>query len=255
MASLLLAIWCHFDTIMKSSYIPCCATLLALCHLPVNAATVLSSWTFETNSPGTLSNSTVGPLVTAESGVFASISSMRGRHASADSDWTSPLGNGSTTAYSGNNWGIGDSFEFFTRTTGYSSITIAFDQIASASGPRNFNLLYSLNGSDFFQAPGSNYTLANASWNGTSRNSGSVYSIDLSSISAINHQPSVWLRLAQVDGIAVNGGSIAASGTSRIDNISITAAIPEPSTTMLCALAAPILLRRKRRGSSDKIAR
>lgn len=232
---------------MNPTLLPCCATLLAITQLPVSAATTLSSWSFETNQPGTLSNAASGPLIAAESGVYAAFSSMQGIHSSADSDWSAPLGNGSATAYSSNNWNTGDSYQFITRTSGYSSITIAFDQIASNSGPRNFNLLYSLNGTQFFVAPGSTYTLANASWNATTRNNNSAYSIDLSGISSLNNQPSIWLRLAQIDTTSVGGGFVVSSGTSRIDNISITAAIPEPSTSLLTALALPALLRRRRR--------
>ena len=65
-------------------------------------ATVLSSWTFETNTPADLSNSVVGPPVLSEGGIY--LGTVTGLHASAASDWTTPAGNGSANSYSVNTW-------------------------------------------------------------------------------------------------------------------------------------------------------
>lgn len=234
---------------MKNKLPSCCATLLAVIPLPATAATVLSSWTFETNVPSALNNSASSPLLIADAGVFSASSTLQGIHASSNTDWSSPLGNGSPHAYSSNNWGAGDSYQFITRTTGYSSITIAFEQIASDTGPKNFKLLYSLDGSQFFDVSGGNYSVANQSWNSTSKNSNSAFSFNLGGISSLNNQSAVWLRLAQVGTDAVAGGSVTTSGSSRIDNVFVTAAIPEPSAALLGALALPAMLRRKRRSA------
>ena len=47
---------------------------------------------------------------------------------SSASDWTTPAGNGSSDAFSVNNWTVSDYFEFDFDTTGYISLVLDFEQ-------------------------------------------------------------------------------------------------------------------------------
>lgn len=218
------------------------------CATSAHAATVLAKWTFETNTPADLSNSTTGPTVAAEEGT----GSFQGIHADSASDWTTPTGNGSANSYSVNTWGVGDYFGFTTSTTGYTDVTVSFAQVSSSTGPRDFELRYSTDGSSFTTF--STYTVlpnqAGApglgSWSSSTENTGYNYTFDLSAINSIENLSTVYFRLVQVSTAdATPPGTVAAGGTSRVDNVTVTA-IPEPTTALLGLGSIGLLLRRRR---------
>jgi hypothetical protein len=220
--------------------------------LPLHAATLLSSWTFETNTPADLSNSATGPSVTSESGLFTTGYSLVGVHASALTDWTTPAGYQSTNSYSSADWAVGDYYQFASSSSGYEGVTISLAQVSSNTGPAQFTLRYSTDGSNFTDF--SAYTvLANAgnnSWSNGTTIANTAYSFDLSSVSALNDKATVYFRLV-VTGLAdaAPPGNFAVGGTSRIDNISVsaTSAVPEPtSAAVLGSLALLSMLRRRR---------
>ena len=70
---------------------------------------------------------------------------------------------------------------------------------------------------------------------------------DLSGIDAIENQPSLTLRLVNSDTVAVNGGTVAAGGTSRVDNVIVSSGVPEPGTLCLLGLGAAVGLLPRRR--------
>ena len=135
----------------------------------VQAATILSSWTFETNTPPDLNNSAVGPSVASEGGAFPG--TLQGTHASAGSDWSTPAGNGSANSYSANEWAVGDYTQIVTSTLGYNGLTLTFDATSSGTGPRDFKVAASTDGSTFTDTGFTYSVLANASpnptWNAT----------------------------------------------------------------------------------------
>ena len=122
--------------------------------LSANAQTI-AQWTFETSVP-----LTAGPI-TPETGT----GSASGSHASGVTVYSSPSGNGSTHSYSANTWAINDYWQFSSATAGYSGIQLDWDETSSGTGPRDFVLSYSTDGSTFTPF-GSPYTvLANAAPN------------------------------------------------------------------------------------------
>lgn len=220
----------------------------AACATSSHAATVLAKWTFETNTPADLNDSASGPTVAAEEGT----GSFQGIHASAASDWTTPTGNGSANAYSVNTWAVGDYFGFTTSTTGYTDVTVSFAQVSSGTGPRDFELRYSTNGTSF--TPFSTYTvLPNqaaapgvGAWSSSTENTGYNYTFNLSAIDSIENLSTVYFRLVMVSTAdATPPGTVATGGTSRVDNVTITA-VPEPSTALLGLGSLGFLLRRRR---------
>ena len=71
------------------------------------------------------------------------------------------------------------------------------------------------------------------------RNSGSLW---VQAGAAIDNAPTVYFELADADTTSANGGTVATSGTDRVDNFTVTAspiAVPEPSASLLalCAVA------------------
>lgn len=227
--------------------------LLAACFAAGAAnAAVLASWGFETNTPADLADSASGPSVLSESGVKTA-AIFQGSHASAAADWTTPQGNGSANSLSVNNWAVGDYFAFVLNSTGYHGITLVFDQVGSSTGPRDFQLSYSTDGSAFTSFGSPYQVLENAStnaWANSPARTTTRYSFDLTSVTGVNNAEVLHFRLTNTTTGSIGGGSVGTTGASRIDNIVISAtAVPEFSSTLglLGGVAFLISLRRRRR--------
>lgn len=205
-------------------------------------ADIIANWTFETSAPAT-----AGPFA-AEAGANAASSFASGVHASATA-FSSPTGNGSARSFSANTWAIGDYYQFTTSTVGYSGIAIQWDQTSSNTGPRDFVIQWSIDGSSFTNL-GSQYSvLANASPNnvwtaGTPR---PEYNIgNFAGPAALDNQATVYFRVRMNTNTSANGGTVAGGGTDRVDNVVISGTIPTPGTMGLMGLAGLVSLRRRR---------
>ncbi len=186
------------------------------------ADSTLAQWTFESSVP-----TTAGPFA-PEVGSGSAL----GFHASPSVVYSNPVGNGSAESFSSNFWSIGDYYQFQVSTVGYSGINLSWDQASSNTGPRDFKLSYSLDGSGFTDHD-DYMVLANASpnpvWNSSTASSTYNISYDLSSIFALNNQSTVYFRLVDISTFSANGGTVGTAGTNRIDNFTVTA-VPEPET-------------------------
>ncbi len=188
----------------------------------VSQGAVLAEWTFETSVP-----TTAGPHV-AEGGIYAASSSAIGFHSSAATVWSNPVGNGSLESFSANNWSAGDYFQFQTSTLGYLGISVSWEQTRSSTGPGNFRLAWSLDGTSFTDAL--NYTVNAVTWSSSSYSSGSAFSANLSTVADLDNKSTIYFRI-----ISDEAGS-AAAGSGRVDDFRITA-IPEPAEWgLICAL-------------------
>lgn len=221
---------------------------LLVCASICVRADVIVQWTFEINTPADLTDSATILGIPADFG----LGTASGVHASTATDWTTPVGNGSANSLNANNWAVGDYYQFQFSTVGYSGIGISFDATSSNTGPRDYDLLYSVNG-DPFTAIGSYSVLANAApnpvWTSGTYNPIYTFFFDLSSIAALDNATSVEIRLQNSSTVSANGGAVAATGTSRIDNFTVFTPVPEPSAIVLAVLGGLMgfaLLRRKR---------
>jgi hypothetical protein len=181
--------------------------LIAVCFS--SSAATISQWTFENSPPADLANSATISGIAADSGN----GTASGVHASASTDWSTPSGNASANSLSANTWAAGDYWQFHVNTIGFSDISISFDQTSSSTGPRNFKLSYSTDGTTFSDFD-SYLVLANASaWNASS-SVGALFEFDLGSIASLDNAASVFFRL-------VSGDTTAGGGTDRIDNVTV----------------------------------
>ena len=189
------------------------ATVLAL-TLAVTASAQprdLALWTFQVSVPAT-----AGPH-TPESGAYAfvGVSAARSCHADPSTAYDNPTGNGSTESFSSNYWGIGDYYEFKTRTAGYQGITIAWDQTRSSTGPTTFSLDYSTDGNTFTNLVPSYTVLSDPNgWSQSTRIMTDVFGPD-SAPAVLNNQATVYFRLTNL--VAPGSGG----GTNRVDNVEI----------------------------------
>lgn len=210
----------------------------SLCVAQLASADTLAQWTFETSilasstpsfSPGAGIAST---NFFAEAGLQSGTAYAFGLHSGA-SAYTSPAGNGSAKSLSSTAWAVDDYYQFSLNTVGYSGISVAFDQMGSNTGPKDFGLSYSTDGTTFIQF--ATYSVINASWSaGTPTANPSSYSFDLSAITDLDNAASVYFRLVNTSTASINNGTVAAGGTGRVDNFTVTAtAVPEPSALAL----------------------
>jgi hypothetical protein len=219
--------------------------LLALISLLVAHTSfggIITQWTFESSfgSIGGTSNHIDNITPETGSGLASEV------HASASTAWSSPAGNSSAHSLSANNWAVGDYYQFQTSTIGFSGISVQYDQTGSSTGPRDFTLSYSLDGSSFTQV-GSLYAVLlnggapNPSWGAATGSSAYTFSYDLSGVSALDNAASVFFRVADASTTSIGNGTVATTGTDRIDNFTVfVAPIPEPSTVALGILGGLI---------------
>lgn len=220
------------------NYLRCLVVAIAAATPSLGLAqTVLANWTFETSIP-VVTGAASGSYA-AEGGVNATSSFASGLHTSASTAYSSPAGNGSAHSFSSNNWSVGNYYQFTTSTIGFSNIKVVWDQFGSGTGPLNFDLQYSIDGTNFTSAvngtgpgtsAGSGYTvLSTPSWSSSTAQTAETYTFDLSSITTLNEAATVTFRLVDTSTTSINNGTVATTGTGRVDNFTITS-VPEPST-------------------------
>ena len=126
----------------------------------------------------------------------------------------------------GNN-GMAIILEF--STLGFTDISVSWAQRGTSTGFDSRAFDYSLDGSDWTNF-GTDLGDLTSTWE--------VQSYDLSAVSAIENQSTVFFRI-------VLDGATSSSGNNRFDNITIEG-VPEPSALLLSAVGCLALLRRRR---------
>ena len=176
------------------------------------AATTHTQWTVESpTTPADLTNSATSPPVSASTGS----GTLTGVHASALTDWSTPVGNGSAESLSSNEWAIGDYYQFQTSTTGVSGVTLSWGQTRSSTGPSGFDLRWSSDGVNYTTAM--SYIVPQIAWSSApaSFQPGSVFTADLSAVAALNNQANAYFRLVATSAPSASGG------TNRVDDFTV----------------------------------
>lgn len=216
---------------------------VASCTLSASAG-IVAGWSMATAVPAatTGSNYTYGA---ADAGDAAAGTSLSGFHALAATTWSSPSGNGSTYSFSSNNWSVGDYYQIAVSTTGFSDISLSWDQTRSSTGPSSFRVDMSTDGTNFSTILAS-YTVIQAGLTGTNTLAWSVangvqsaFTTTIASIAGADNQSSLTFRF-------VNLSTVATGGTNRIDNIIVSSGpIPAPGALALLGLAGLATRRRR----------
>lgn len=173
-----------------------------------------------------------------------------GLHASAATVWSTPAGNGTAKTVSSNNWGVGDYYQFSANLTGVTGVQVQYDQTGSGTGPRDFKVQYSTDGTTFNDLAGGAYALTLVTFNaGTAvTTTPPRFLFDFSAITALNNNANAAFRIVDTSTVSINAGAIGTAGTGRVDTILIgnnLAVSPEPTT--LAALAGGVMMIARRR--------
>ena len=212
----------------------------------LSQAQTIAQWTFE----GAPVPSTTAASYTYGAPEIGS-GSASGVHAAGNTVWSSPAGDGSSHSFSVNTWAVGDYWQFQTSTLGFTGIQLDWDQTSSGTGPGRSDLEWSTDGTTFTQF-GAQYTILanggapNASWSSTTYSAAYHFTVDLSSITALDNAPSVWFRLVDDSTISANGGTVGTGGTDRVDNFAVS--VPEPGSLALLGLGLAGLMAWRRQG-------
>ena len=210
------------------------------------SADVITGWSMSTAvaAATTGTNYTYGA---ADLGALTSGTSLSGFHTASATTWSSPAGNGSTYSLSSNNWTTGDYYQVSMATTGYSDISVSWDQTRSSTGPAAFSLTMSTDGGANFTTLLASYTVVQAglagsgtsTWSTTTNQTGFT-TTTVVGISAAN-KSNVLFRFSSLS-------TTSAAGTGRVDNISVTGAVvpvPTPGAIALVGLAGLVARRRR----------
>lgn len=226
---------------MKYSLIGAAVATLVLSSFA--SAATLTGYSFESATAPSGTPTTSGPIAAdTATGTFTGV------HAAA-ATFSTPAGNGSTKSFSSNGWAVGDYWQFTADTTGVTGVKVQFDMVGSSTGPANFKIQYSTTGTGgtFTDLAGGTYTL-----DSTSFSSGTVktttpprFLFDLSSIAALNNNANAAFRLVDTSTTSINNGTVAATGTNRVDNI-LVGLVPEPATLGLIAGGLTLVARRRK---------
>jgi hypothetical protein len=166
-------------------------------------------------------------------------------HSNTAAQYTSPAGNGSQYSFSSTFWtAVNDYYEAKVSTTGYSGISLSWDQTRSSTGPAPFKLTMSVNSGTSFTDVVSSYTVLQSGGGGpgtwTTGSYNSLYTFSTGTMTltsptvldAAANQASVIFRF-----VATGTGS-SSNGTNRIDNVTVNGTlVPEPGTCGLAVIA------------------
>lgn len=227
-----------------------------------DGSTVLASWSFDgvtTTNTGTSASAGL-----ADIGALTAGSSATALHTSAATVYSNPAGNGSAKSFSSNNWAIGDYYQFVVATTGFSNINVTFGHFGSGTGPKDFKLSYSTDGTNFSDF-GSYAVLGTPSWSATASSfrTEQILAFDLSAITALNNIAAVTFRLVDTSTTSVNNATVASGGTSRVDDftvssgpVTLTSSVPEPTALVSLLGGVGMLMGfRRLRGSARNLSR
>lgn len=216
---------------LKSKFwLPLLVAGLTLTANQASAQTVIAKWSFEgVNSA--LSYAPGANVVTtnffADSGTQAGIAAITGKHFGFGTPtYSSPSGNGSLRSLSANGWTnnpsnllLGDYYQIVANTTGFTNIQLSFAQLGSSTGPRNFTVAYSTDGTTF---------ISNSVTAITSSTIWTVTTLDLSSITSLANKSAVYFRLIDNSTNSVGGAIVGTGGSSRIDDVQVAGTIAGP---------------------------
>ena len=239
------------------------AGFVAVSLVAVSArAQTIVQWNFETagdtnglvlapgagNSPGNVAADIDVPGGSLATGKHTTTSTYSTPAGDVDPTLSTPATSPSLHAFSANGWSVGDYWQFTTSTLGDTGVNVAWDQSGSGTGPQFFSLQYSnaLTGGAFVTLAGPlSIGTAASTWNTTTAGQ---LSTNAPGGGALDNSSVIIFRLVDTSTTAITGGTVASGGTDRVDNFTVFAVVPEPSTVALVAagLIGMVAMRRRR---------
>lgn len=168
------------------------------------------------------------PNTSADAVVDAAIAANAASNISSYSWWT-PLtisyantgaGGGIDKCATVTDWSAGTGNVYWSvtiSTLGYYSMELSSKQSSSGTGPRDFKVVYQVGSGSWLDLPGASTIVCTTAF--SAAGTGSINNIVLPS--SCDNQSSITLRWILTSNTAQNGGAIASSGTSKIDDIMI----------------------------------
>ncbi len=168
------------------------------------------------------------PNTSADAVVDAAIAANAASNISCYSWWT-PLtisyantgaGGGIDKCATVTDWSAGTGNVYWSvtiSTLGYYSMELSSKQSSSGTGPRDFKVVYQVGSGSWLDLPGASTIVCTTAF--STAGTGSISNIVLPS--SCDNQSSITLRWILTSNTAQNGGAIASSGTSKIDDIMI----------------------------------
>ena len=125
-----------------------------------------------------------------------------------------------------NGWDDGKGIKYWmvtTSTTDFNTLILSSTQRGSNTGPRDFKVQYSTDGTNWTDVPDANIAVAN------NFTSGVLDEVELPE--ACEDQETLHLRWIMTSNSSVDGGTVASAGTNRIDGIHLTGQTEDPILT------------------------
>lgn len=233
------------------------AVLLAAAA-PLQAATVITQWTFNSGDDGSAGTGTLTP--STGSGVFSNIggttATFAGGAGSTDPEVDDDSGRNLTTFPAATTGSGTAGVEFSLSTAGYEDIVITWDHRHSGTASKYAQLQYSTNGGGAWVT----YTGAGTTggyYEASVHDTFLARTADLSAVVAADNLADLRIRIVSVFDPATGTSytktnaataNYATSGTWRFDMVTISGSVPvpEPGAAGLLLGAAGLLLRRRR---------
>jgi hypothetical protein len=207
-------------------------------------ADIITQWNFNSITPGDVSTATPSTGSGSLSLVGGVTHPSTGSTGAGSSDLATTNLAFQTSTYAAQGTGnLTRGVQFNIDTTGWSDITVSWDQRLSNTAANTWRFQYSLDGSTFVNSTQFTFTPA-------ATGTGDVWyngrSVDLSSIAGVANNANFAFRIvAEFDPNAGNylaarsTSSYATSGTSRFDMVSVSGitAVPEPASMVLLGVA------------------
>ena len=203
-----------------------CLTAMLLMATGAWAQTTIAQWTFETlpsafaYTPG---NGVSTTNFLADAGAQVGTAALTGLHNAtpAFGRWRvffPRTGCLSSRSLSMAGWTNvpGDYYQVLVSTVGYTNINFFLNHYSSATGPRDFKIVYSTDGSTFTQC--GTYTAGNAAW--------TTNYFDFSSYTDMANKSTLYFRVVDNSTTSANAGTVGTGGTSRIDNVTVGGTVP-----------------------------
>ncbi|MHA6529662.1 choice-of-anchor I family protein [Paenibacillus sp. BAC0078] len=130
-----------------------------------------------------------------------------------------------------NGWDDGANTKYWQialSTAGYEHLKLAFGSYGSSTGPKEFKLQYSTDQVTYTDVQDGAYV-----------NTATLAKSEFTLPADVDDKSKVYLRLLQTSNVSISGGTVGATGTSRMADIKITGEQKADSTTVAAVVASP----------------